>query len=352
MLLLLGSASYTGATSICSDDEEEILVSFDNEPDGYITELSNGYLVQAEAANDKSGYTPDGAARVFDSESPCLAAGPGVNVHPSNCDADLVAASGVAGVKKSLIIQEWNQVNADDNWQGGTITIGNIPALKLAEVGILDIDGGETVSLEFEGFSKVDGGMGDSTAQVVTVDPAEQKEIDSFKVTFSGSGSLSYLKLCKPVECPEEEFELVCIGSNNPSGKNIPTAGDDTVDEGKAQNPDGFYSFGLINKCTGEQVCDENIAVTIYSGLTADNDESYLMAYEGPYNSCDTVKYTQFADGKKNTEKKIGSDPKKVAAHLSGSGDMVVKYFSEETGEELGKAYCKVPKPPRRFLRA
>jgi hypothetical protein len=155
--------------------------------------------------------------------------------------------------------------------------------------------------------------------------------------------------------CPTPKFELRCVESVNPSGKNIPTAG--TSLEPKVsphQNPDGFYTFGVFNTC-GEPTCIDGYQVRLFSGLGPNGETNNLAEYPGPiqnlrgdqrgYMSCDTVKYTQFANGKTNTEKKIGSDPQNVRAHLQGSGDLVVKAIVD--GQEQ-VAYCRVPKPPAR----
>ena len=157
--------------------------------------------------------------------------------------------------------------------------------------------------------------------------------------------------------CPYPQYELFCVESVNPSGQNIPTAG--TSLEPKVsphQNPDGFYTFGFVDKCV-EPKCVAGFPVKLYSGLGPNGETDKLSEFKGliknlrteqrGYQSCDTVKYTQFANGKQNTEKKIGSDPNNVRAHLQGSGDMVVKAINPTTGKEE-TAFCRVPKPPAR----
>jgi hypothetical protein len=157
--------------------------------------------------------------------------------------------------------------------------------------------------------------------------------------------------------CPYPQYELFCVESVNPSGETIPTAG--TSLEPKVsphQNPDGFYTFGFVDKCV-EPKCIPGFPVTLYSGLGPNGETDKLSAYTGliqnlrterrGYQSCDTIKYTQFADGTANTEKKIGSDSSAVLAHLQGSGDLVVKAKNPTTGLEM-IAFCRVPKPPAR----
>ena len=157
--------------------------------------------------------------------------------------------------------------------------------------------------------------------------------------------------------CPNPQYELRCVESVNPSGKHIPTAGTSLDPKvSPHQNPDGFYTFGFVSKC-GEPTCIEGSTVRLFSGLGPNGEMDRLSEYPGPiqnlrgseqrgYQSCDTVKYTQFADDKKNTEKKIGSDPDNVRAHLQGSGDMVVKATDPNGMEQV--AFCRVPKPPAR----
>jgi hypothetical protein len=165
------------------------------------------------------------------------------------------------------------------------------------------------------------------------------------------------------VECPcvAETYELSCKESVNPSGKNIPTAGDNLDPKvSPHQNPDGFYTFGIVDNCGNTYCGDGGFPIELFSGQgpTDEIDESKLSKYDADpiknlrgtdrlsgYLSCDTVKYTQFADGKTNEEKKMGSDPENVRAHLQGSGDMVVK-ASFPGYDDASYAICRVPKPP------
>jgi hypothetical protein len=170
--------------------------------------------------------------------------------------------------------------------------------------------------------------------------------------------------------CIANELSMYCEESVNPSGKHIPTAGwslDPKVSP--HQNPDGFYTFGYRDNC-GNKVCTndkgELLEVHLFSGLQTTFDPADLSEYTGPiknlkserdgervphYASCDTIKYTQFADGKGNREQKIGSPAENVRAHLLGSGDLVVSSDRTFDGETL-YAFCRVPKKPTRFLRA
>jgi len=168
-----------------------------------------------------------------------------------------------------------------------------------------------------------------------------------------------------PPTCHDLEPRLACYGDVNPGGKKVPTAGDDTVDEGKHQNPDGFYGFGYVDGC-GTPICD-GTEITIWSGLDENNNgmaidgssnfnPSGLSAYDAsiknlksaqrPYQACDVVKMTQYADGKENREQKIGSALEHVRSHLHGSGDFVVTAVGADGGVDY--AFCKVPKPPTR----
>jgi hypothetical protein len=130
---------------------------------------SHGVVISAKKDTDCSksvtaGYTPWGAARVFDTAIPggddgdtdlgspnagCNPSGPGIgdagnptigtnsNVH--NC-----VPQGM-----SLIVQESKKVTPDDNGCGGTITFDfyHTPAF-ITEVGLLDVDGNESVKLK------------------------------------------------------------------------------------------------------------------------------------------------------------------------------------------------------------
>ena len=168
------------------------------------------------------------------------------------------------------------------------------------------------------------------------------------------------------VECPcvAETYELSCTESVNPSGGHIPVAGDNLDPKvSPHQNPDGFYTFGIVDNC-GNTNCadgaDGGFAIEVFSGQgpTNDIDEKKLSKFDANpiknlrgtdrpsgYQSCDTVKYTQFANDKKNKEQKMGSDPENVRAHLQGSGDMVIK-ATLPGYNEASYAICRVPKPP------
>jgi hypothetical protein len=138
--------------------------------------LSNGIIISAKKdadCNTTVGYTPWGAARVFDTADPgtnndngdpdlgspnqgCVPAGPGVgdggnplvNTNPNawNCVPQ----------NKSLIVQETNKVPPDDAFCGGTITFDfyDAPAF-INEVGLLDVDGHESVTLTVSYFANL-----------------------------------------------------------------------------------------------------------------------------------------------------------------------------------------------------
>jgi hypothetical protein len=131
--------------------------------------LSNGIIISAKKDADCSttlGYTPWGAARVFDTADPgtnndngdpdlgspnvgCNPSGPGVGdggnplINTNNPNAWNCVPQ-----NKSLIVQETNKTAPDDASCGGTITFDfyDAPAF-INEVGILDVDGHESVTL-------------------------------------------------------------------------------------------------------------------------------------------------------------------------------------------------------------
>jgi hypothetical protein len=134
---------------------------------------SHGVIITAKKDADCGttvGYTPWGAARVFDTASPgtnndngdpdlgspnqgCNPSGPGIgnggnplnstNPNAWNCDPQ----------GKSLVIQEYNNQYPDDAWCGGTITFDfyHSPAF-IGEVGLLDVDGSESVRITVSGM--------------------------------------------------------------------------------------------------------------------------------------------------------------------------------------------------------
>jgi hypothetical protein len=111
------------------------------------------------------GYTPWGAARVFDTATPgtnndngdpdlgspnqgCNPPGPGVGNGGNPSIGTDPNAFNCAPQGKSLIVQEYNNKYPDDAWCGGTITFDfyHSPAF-IGEVGLLDVDSNESVTL-------------------------------------------------------------------------------------------------------------------------------------------------------------------------------------------------------------
>jgi hypothetical protein len=153
-------------------------LNFDNAVKGeYVRNkwaTSHGVIITAKKDTDCDttvGYTPWGAARVFDTASPgtnndngdpdlgspnqgCVPAGPGIG----NGGNPTIAGTNPNGYNcspqgKSLIIQEYNNQYPDDVWCGGTITFDfySAPAW-IDEVGLLDVDTNESVTLTVSDF--------------------------------------------------------------------------------------------------------------------------------------------------------------------------------------------------------
>jgi len=127
----------------------------------YITDqLKSKYFVSVTASANKGakknlGYTPNGAARVFNSSNPiadpdlgspnelCNPSGPGEGIGggPNALYPNCVP------LRNILIIQENNDMTPDDHEYGGNITFRyDVPAY-VESVGILDIDEGKNTPL-------------------------------------------------------------------------------------------------------------------------------------------------------------------------------------------------------------
>jgi hypothetical protein len=125
----------------------------------YVTnELQSDYFVTVEATG---GYTPDGAARVFNTANPGTAENgdPDLGSPNSKCDgggpgigdggAPDSAYSNCVPLGNILIIQEEDRVQPDDDEsaseEGGTIKFSFTRAAKIQDISILDIDDGNNV---------------------------------------------------------------------------------------------------------------------------------------------------------------------------------------------------------------
>jgi hypothetical protein len=169
--------------------------------------------------------------------------------------------------------------------------------------------------------------------QIIKIDTANVK---TMKITCKGSCGIPEFTLQEC--CVVEKFTFGCVQSVNPSGKNIPAS----PGGGSFQNPDGFYTFSLTNNC--DNTCIPHVHVSL-----ADGEGNMFEPIDeiGPVSTCDTVKYTQWADNKDKSlkVKKMGSDPSKVKYHLLGGGELSATIEHDGT---TYKAECKVPKPPAR----
>ena len=170
-------------------------------------------LTVTAIARPGTGYTPNGAARIFDTArtggrngdtdlgSPnrdCPGGGPGIGAGggPSspfaNCDP----------LGYVLIIQESNKWTPDDNARGGSLLFDFDTPVTVKDLSIFDIDehssvdvllthaGGATTPYET-------GWTGDNGVYPLTVDQANIKQI---KVTFPGSGAVNHIDFrhCPP----------------------------------------------------------------------------------------------------------------------------------------------------------
>ena len=215
--------------------------------------------------------------------------------------------------------------------------------LDTEEGGTIECFDGDNDSLGMVDIPSIDDG--DSQELVVGKECVGVKRME---VTCKGSCGIPKLDISYcPDLCVPTKYSVKCVESVNPSGKHIPNS----PGGGKHQNPDGFYTLSVTNDCD-KTTCinSEDFVVKVFAvdGATEKEfDFSTKKAEFGAVKSCDTVKYTQYADGKDPRIQKMGSDPENVKYHLLGSGDMKVKVTIGEN--EYGDV-CKVPKPPARFL--
>ena len=124
----------------------------------YITDqLEDLYGVTITAAGSSgSGYTPAGAARVFDTNITGGVQGdPDLGSPNEGCGGPGEGLGGAPGepyencmvLGNVLIIQEENKTTPDDNAGGGNITFDFLVPVEVVEIAILDIDINETATV-------------------------------------------------------------------------------------------------------------------------------------------------------------------------------------------------------------
>lgn len=127
-----------------------------------------------------------------------------------------------------------------------------------------------------------------------------------------------------------------CVETVNPHGENVPPAGSTTLPGPRGgQNEDGFYRVGTNGTA-------DVFLVDAGSGFAF-----------GCFPNGTNIKYTQ-APGATPGVKKIGSDNGEagaVAAHLTGTGDLLVYEASSSCGTNPAPVgtpvSCLVPPPPK-----
>jgi hypothetical protein len=119
-----------------------------------------------------------------------------------------------------------------------------------------------------------------------------------------------------------------CQPTTNPSGKNVPRAGDNPK---SGQNPDGFYQLTATNNVDPSP---DVFLVDLGSGRVF-----------GPFTSGVKIKYTQ-APGATPRQQPIGGPHSAVQWHITGTGDAAV-FAVDDAGLVSDRVPCRVPPPPK-----
>jgi hypothetical protein len=119
--------------------------------------------------------------------------------------------------------------------------------------------------------------------------------------------------------------QVACAPTTNPSGKNVPTAGNNPK---SGQNPDGFYVLTAVD------AVDPNPLITL-----ADSGSSATF---GPFRSGTKIKLTQ-APGSTPNEKPGAGD---IDFHITIKGDASVT-ATDASGNTSAPISCRVPPPPK-----
>lgn len=169
-----------------------------------------GVSITADTDNRDSGYTPDGAARIFDSSNPgtdnengdpdlgtpnkgCDKPGPGVGAagRPGSDGENCVPLGNL------LIIQESDKEYPDDNAKGGSIAFDFVRPTYVDFIGLVDIEDNH----DFIEVLTVDGAKFNVHARALGNNSVQRLQIKSAGVIrlmlhMQGSGAVSDLGLC------------------------------------------------------------------------------------------------------------------------------------------------------------
>ena len=115
-----------------------------------------------------------------------------------------------------------------------------------------------------------------------------------------------------------------CQPTTNPSGKNIPRAGDNPK---SGQNPDGYYELTAVNHVDPNP---DVFLVDLGSGQVF-----------GPFSSGVKIKYTQ-ASGATPRQQRIGGPHSAVQWHIIGTGDAAV-FAVDDAGNVSDRVPCRGP---------
>ena len=134
------------------------------------------------------------------------------------------------------------------------------------------------------------------------------------------------------IEIPDTTPPVVsCVETVNPSGKNIPPAGNTTLPGNKGgMNEDGFYQL------LAEDAVDPDAMICV------EDEESGESL--GCYASGTNVKYTEVASASR--VKPWGSVKSFVEWHIFGNGDMII-YAKDSAGNVSAPTTCLVPPLPK-----
>lgn len=117
--------------------------------------------------------------------------------------------------------------------------------------------------------------------------------------------------------------EVACVEGVNPSGKNVPRAGQ----QSRGQNEDGFYQLLALDDL------DPNPQIFV--------EDVNGSGPFGPFSPGDTVKITQTPGGNPRSKPMAGA----VVAHIILTGDAIVT--AVDAAGNTASAMCLVPPPPK-----
>jgi len=300
----------------------------------YVTnQLQQSYGVTIAASANGGGYTPGGAARVFDTAFPMCPAGSGAgdaSLGSPNvaCGGPGQGSGGASGsafsncvpLGNALVIQQSNMAQPQDNAHGGTITFTFGAAVDLESVTMLNVVSSSTAPTLT--LVHANGAQSSHTCSVtgengVTTETLMATGIVKLMVTLPGSGAISSLdyRWCPP---SNNQAANAVVASTMPASKCPPFSmnfNEKGISRGAYITNDLSMNYGvtIAAYALSGGYTPNNAARIFDSSITGGNSGN--VALGSPNSNC---------PGRKNPGQGSGGGPNSPYANCQPLGNLLV----------------------------